>query len=70
MIIDPVTITIGRADLERLIASAEYYAQELRKKSAGRTTRLALQRWDHSYLIEASASAALTAIKQYDTNNL
>jgi hypothetical protein len=66
MIIDAVTITLSREDLERLLAATEQHAETLRKQGNG-TTRLAEQRRAHADRLDTTAHNLLTAINQADT---
>ena len=73
MIIDPVTVTLSREDFERLLATAEYYADDLRKRAtmkhrdgSGRPTHLAAGRLAQADRLDTTANNLLSAIKQTD----
>lgn len=73
MIIDAVTITMPREELERLLATAEYYANDLRKRAtakhrdgSGRPTHLAAQRLAQADRLDTTAHNLLAAIRWAD----
>ena len=73
MIINPVTITMSREDLERLRSTAEYYAHDLRKRAtakhrdgSGRPTHLAAQRLAQADRLDTTAHNLLFEIHWAD----
>lgn len=73
MTIDPVTVTLSREDVERLLATAGYYANDLRKRAtmkhrdgSGRPTHLAAGRLAQADRLDTTAHNLLSAINQAD----